>query len=108
MTWSNPTREVSRASLHRSEKAMKTLFRLRKSPNRRKGVAIVEFTFSMVVLVPLLLGVFVLGFRLIRSLQMQQVVRDLGHMYIRGIDFRNPGPVSNAQTMAQSFDLTAS
>lgn len=87
---------------------MKTLLRLRRSPNRRKGVAIVEFTFSLVVLVPLLLGVFVFGFRLIRSLQMQQIVRDLGHMYIRGIDFRGVGPIQNAQTMSQSFDLTAS
>jgi hypothetical protein len=87
---------------------MNMLFRLRKSPNRRKGVAIVEFTLSFVVLIPLLLGVFVFGFRLIRSLQMQQIVRDIAHMYIRGIDFRNAGPISNAQTMAQSFDLTAS
>lgn len=79
-----------------------------KLPNRRRGVAIVEFTFSMVILVPLLLGVFVFGFRLIRSLQMQQIVRDLGHMYIRGVDFRNTGPQQNAQTLAQSFDLSAS
>ena len=81
---------------------------LSKSPNRRKGVAIIEFTFSMLILVPLLLGVFVFGFRLIRSLQMQQIVRDLGHMYIRGVNFRNSGPQQNAQTLAQSFDLSAS
>jgi len=86
---------------------MMSLNKIRRSRGRQKGVAIVEFTLSFVVLIPLLLGVFVFGFRLIRSLQMQQVVRDLAHMYIRGINFRNSGPISNAQTMAQSFDLTA-
>ncbi|MBZ5619319.1 MAG: pilus assembly protein [Acidobacteriia bacterium] len=79
---------------------------LRKSPHHRRGVAIVEFTFALVFLIPLLLGVFVFGFRLVRSLQMQQIVRDLGHMYIRGVNFRNPGPQQNARTLAQSFDLS--
>jgi Flp pilus assembly protein TadG len=80
-----------------------------KSLKRRSGVAIVEFSLSVVVLVPLLLGTLVFGFRLIRSLQMEQIVRDLGHMYIRGVDFRpaNPGPTLIAKTLAQSFDLTA-
>jgi Flp pilus assembly protein TadG len=73
----------------------------------RRGTAIIEFTLSSVVLIPLLLGVFVYGFRLIRSLQMVQVTRDLGHMYIRGINFRNAGPIQNAQTLASGFNLTA-
>src|SRR5205807_6627733 len=79
-----------------------------KATGRRSGVAVVEFTLSLVFLIPLLLGTFVYGFRLIRSLQMEQIVRDLGHMYIRGVDFRTSGPISNAQTLAQSFDLTSS
>src|SRR5690242_3954272 len=79
----------------------------RKSRSRRSGTAVVEFTLSLVFLVPLLLGTFVFGFRLIRSLEMEQIVRDLGHMYIRGVDFRNAGPIANAQTLAQGFDLTA-
>ena len=82
-----------------------------KSPKRRSGVAIVEFSLALIVLVPLLLGTLVFGFRLIRSLQMEQIVRDLGHMYLKGVDFRaanplpNPGPTLIAQTLAQSFDL---
>src|SRR5438132_5169590 len=80
----------------------------RKSPSCRSGVAVVEFSLSLILLIPLLLGTFVFGFRLIRSLQMEQVVRDLGHMYIRGVNFRNAGPRQNAQTLAQSFDLTTS
>src|SRR5579872_2183056 len=81
---------------------------LSKSRKRRKGLAIIEFTFSLVLLIPLLLGVFVFGFKLIKNLQMQQIVRDLGHMYIRGVNFRNTGPQQNSQTLAQSFDLSAS
>jgi Flp pilus assembly protein TadG len=73
---------------------------------RRRGVAIVEFTLSMIFLIPLLLGTFIFGFRLIRSLSMVQITRDLGHMYVRGINFRNAGPQQNAQTLAQGFDLS--
>lgn len=75
--------------------------------NRSKGVAIVEFSLALTLLVPLVLGTFVFGFRLIRSLEMEQIVRDLGHMYARGVDFRNSGPQQNAQTLAQGFDLTS-
>lgn len=76
------------------------------STSRRRGVAVIEFAFSCAVLIPLLLGAFVFGFRLIHSLEMEQIVRDLGHMYIRGVDFRNAGPIANAKTMAASFDLS--
>lgn len=79
----------------------------RKSPRRRSGIAVIEFSLSLTFLVPLLLGTFVFGFRLIRSLEMDQVVRDLGHMYVRGVDFRNSGPQQNAQILAQGFDLTS-
>jgi hypothetical protein len=79
----------------------------RKSGALRGGVAVIEFAFSMVVLIPLLLGTFVFGFRLIRSLEMEQIVRDLGHMYVRGVDFRSAGPRQNAQTLASGFDLSA-
>jgi hypothetical protein len=38
---------------------------------------------------------------------MDQITRDLGHMYVQGVDFRNTGPKQNAQTLASGFDLTA-
>lgn len=76
--------------------------------NRRseRGAAAIEFTLSTVFLVPLLLGTLVFGFRLIRAIEMDQITRDLGHMYVRGIDFRNAGPQQNAQTLASGFDLS--
>ncbi len=48
----------------------------------------VEFVLVMaLVMVPLLLGTMVVGFNLIRSIQVNQVNRDAGHMYARGVDF---------------------
>jgi len=73
----------------------------------RSGVAIVEFSLSLLFLTPLVLGVFVYGFRLVNSIQMMQITRDLGHMYIQGINFRNSGPQQNAQTLASGFNLTS-
>lgn len=81
--------------------------RLRRSNNSRKGMAVMEFAMCSVFLVPMLLGIFVFGFRLIRSLQMIQVTRDLGHMYVRGVNFRNSGPIANAQTLASGYNLTS-
>src|SRR5215469_5609282 len=80
---------------------------MRKPSRYQKGVAVMEFTMSLLFLVPLLLGVFVFGFRIIRALQMIQVTRDLGHMYVRGVNFRNSGPISNAQTLATGYNLTS-
>jgi hypothetical protein len=79
-----------------------------KPSDGRRGVAIVEFTLAVVFLVPLVLGTLVYGFRLIRAIEMDQIVRDIGHMYIRGIDFTQPGPQGNAATLAQGFNLTSS
>jgi hypothetical protein len=77
--------------------------RKRRSEN---GMAVVEFTLSTAFLIPLLLGTFVFGFRLIRSIEMSQITRDLGHMYVRGVNFRNSGPQQNAATLASGFNLT--
>ncbi len=73
---------------------------------RRRGIAILEFTLSTMFLIPLLLGTLVFGFRLIRSIEMMQITRDLGHMYLKGVNFANPGPQQNAQTLASGFNLT--
>ena len=78
-----------------------------KPGSSRRGVAIVEFSLSLVFLTPLLVGTLVFGFRLIRSIEMSQITRDLGHMYLRGINFRDAVPAQNAQTMAGQYSLTA-
>lgn len=78
-----------------------------KSAFSQRGAAMVEFSLAMIFLTPLVLGTFVFGFRLIRSVEMMQITRDLGHMYVRGINFRNPGPQNDAQTLAAQYALTA-
>lgn len=79
---------------------------------RRRGQAVIEFTLSCMILIPLLLGTFVYGFRLIHSLEMEQVVRDLGRLYLNNVDFITPLPNGAGQKIASqlaaSFDLTAS
>jgi len=58
---------------------------------KSKGVSSLEFAFSVLVLVPLFLGLGVIGINMIRTLQTVQLARDAGHMYGRGIDFAQPG-----------------
>ena len=55
-----------------------------------RGVSTIEFAFSMLVMVPLLLGTGVTGINMIRSLQTVQLARDAGHMYARGVNFTQP------------------
>jgi hypothetical protein len=78
----------------------------KRSTKGRRGVAVMEFTFSLLFLIPLLTGILVFGFKLIRSLEMTQVTRDLGAMYLRGVDFRSTAAQQTAATLAASFDMT--
>jgi hypothetical protein len=58
-------------------------------------------------MIPLLIGTFVFGFRLVQSQQLDQITRDLAHMYSRGIDFTTSGGASEAESLADQFGLTA-
>jgi Flp pilus assembly protein TadG len=73
--------------------------------NRVKGVAIVEFSFVMLVLVPLLLGTIGFGIRLTQSVQTVQLARDAGRMYARGLDFSQPGNQSTLATLGAEVGL---
>jgi hypothetical protein len=53
----------------------------------RKGNTIVEFSLVSVMLVPMLLGTVNVGVNLSRSVQVTQLSRDAGHMYVRSVDF---------------------
>ncbi len=62
---------------------------IRKRQSRQEqGSTIIEFVLTVsLVMVPLLLGTMVIGFNLIRAMQANQVNRDAGHMFARGVDF---------------------
>ena len=55
---------------------------------RNAGSSTIEFVLiASFFLVPLLLGLFSVGFGLIRDMQGVQLTRDVGHMWARGVDF---------------------
>ncbi len=78
------------------------------SENRRKsqrGQEIIEFGLVAILLVPLLTGSFVVGMNLIRSIQCNQVCRDLTDMFIHGGDFSTYQYQQLAQKLAQGLNL---
>jgi hypothetical protein len=73
----------------------------RRATTRRRrtqsGQEIVEFGLVAVLFVPMLIGSFVVGMNLIRSIQCSQVCRDLDSMYIHG------GDVTEARARPRRF-----
>jgi hypothetical protein len=75
---------------------------------RRKtqsGQEIVELFFAFVLFMPIFLGAFIVGMNLIRSIQANQVCRDLDDMYIHGGDFSTYPMQQEAQRLAQGLNL---
>jgi hypothetical protein len=70
-----------------------------------RGQEILEFGLVAVLLVPMLLGAFVVGMNLIRSIQSNQVCRDLDNMYIHGGDYSTYPLQQEAQRLAQGLNL---
>jgi len=55
---------------------------------KQNGTTIIEFVLvTALVLGPLLLGAMVVGFNIIRVIHVNQVNRDAGHMFARGVNF---------------------
>lgn len=73
----------------------------------RGGSAMIEFALSMLILVPMILGVFVVGWNLTRDIQIIQINRDIGHLFARSTDFGTAAGRDFAQRLASGFDLSA-
>jgi hypothetical protein len=71
----------------------------------QSGQEIVEFGLVAVLLVPMFIGAFVVGMNLIRSIQCNQVCRDLDSMYIHGGDFSTYPLQQEGQRLAQGLNL---
>lgn len=69
---------------------MKGRDRIRRK-RRERGNNILEFALIAIPTVVLMLGVVVLGIDLGRSVQVAQVARDGGAMFVRGLDFTQAG-----------------
>ncbi|MEO8368627.1 MAG: hypothetical protein ABI806_05470 [Candidatus Solibacter sp.] len=75
--------------------------------NKKSGVAIVEFSFGMLIIVPLLIGTVATGLNLIQVLSTVQLARDAGHMYARGTDFSQPGNKTVLATIGSTVGMSA-
>jgi hypothetical protein len=73
----------------------------------RRGNSLLEFALVSVFLVPLLFGTVNLGMNLGRSIQAAQVVRDIGHLYVRQLDFSIPASTNFALRLATGLGMTA-
>jgi hypothetical protein len=81
---------------------------MRRATRRKQlGATIIEFTLSLQVLILLLTGTYVFGFRLVQAQQLFEITRDLAHMYSRGVDFTAAGSATDAQILAGQFGLTS-
>lgn len=73
----------------------------------QRGASAIEFALSTSFWVPLLIGVCVLGFKLIEADRTQQICRDTGHMFAYGTDFSDSGSQALARRLASGYNLTS-
>jgi hypothetical protein len=74
---------------------------------RQKGNEFVEFALFAVLLTPAFLWMFVNGLNLIRFNQATQICRDIGNLYIHGVDYSNYQAQQVAIRLTQGYGLQA-
>ena len=72
----------------------------------RRGNTIIEFGLVAIFLVPLFLGTINLGLSLGYNLQVSQISRDAGHMYVRQLDFSLDASKEIVVRMASGMGMT--
>jgi len=70
-----------------------------------KGNEVLEFVFVVLVLIPLLMYTVVIGTDLARAVEVAQVARDAGSMYVRGIDFSQSGNQQELARLGQDLGM---
>lgn len=81
---------------------------VRRNRKGERGNAMIEFALCMSFLTPLLLGTFNVGMNLGRNLQVTQLARNTGHMYVRWVDFTQPASQDLIVRLAQGLNLQRS
>jgi len=84
------------------------LTRMRISARRYKtqrGNEMIEFALFAALLVPLLLWTFITGMNLIRVIQAEQICREIGSLYLGGVDFSTYAAESLVVDIAQGYGL---
>jgi hypothetical protein len=64
-----------------------------------------EFALMAILLVPAFLWMFINGMNMIRLIQCNQICRDIGNLYMEGVDFTTYQAQTLAQTLAQGYGL---
>jgi hypothetical protein len=72
---------------------------------RQRGNEIIEFAVLSIFLVPLFIWMFVNGMNLLRFVQTSQINRDIGALYIHGVDFSTYEAQQVAARLAQGYVL---
>lgn len=78
---------------------------VRRKRGGERGNAMIEFALCMSFLTPLLLGTFNVGMNLGRNLQVTQLARNTGHMYVRWVDFSLPASQDLIVRLAHGLNL---
>ncbi len=73
---------------------------------RQRGNTIIEFAVATMFLLPLLLGTVNVGMNISRSIQVTQLSRDAGHMYVRFVDFSQPANQDLIVRLATGLGMT--
>jgi len=68
----------------------------------------IEFCLSVALWTAVLMGLSTVGLNLIRALQVEQVCRDAGRLYVAGLDFTQAGNQSLLLMLATGLNVTAS
>ncbi len=71
----------------------------------QRGQQAVEFLLVAIVFIPALMGMFIVGWNMIRTIQTKEVVRDLDSLFIKGTDFSTYQAQQLAQRLASGLDL---
>jgi hypothetical protein len=80
--------------------------RLANRTRARRGNTILEFGLVAIFLVPLFLGTVNLGLNLSKTVQVSQIARDAGHMYVRQLDFSLDGSKDMVVRLASGLGMT--
>jgi hypothetical protein len=70
-----------------------------------RGGSLIEFVLSLLVLMPLVLGVGAIGINLIRTQATIQLARDAGHMFARKVDFTASGNMNLLARIGAGLNL---
>ena len=74
---------------------------------RQSGVSIIEFTFSLLILVPLLLGTAAVGINMVLQMETVQLARDAGRMFANNVDFSQPGNQTILVNLSENLGLNS-